>query len=187
MLTYYSSYQITPLPHLTPRWRPMSPRGYRPEIRPYLWVRGIALYIYLPLFPSSFLPSKMVRTPTCENAQPTPCFYLFFSLFYCFLFFIFFFNWRIIALQYCVGLCHPSAWISHRYAYVPSPVNPLPHLHTPSHTSRLSQEYWVELPVSHSTSPPAIYFIYDNVYVSKPFCQLVPPSPSPRVSTSLYS
>ena len=27
----------------------------------------------------------------------------------------FFFNWRIIALQYCVGFCHITAWISHKY------------------------------------------------------------------------
>ena len=27
-------------------------------------------------------------------------------------------NWRIITLQYCVGFCHVSTWISHRYTYV---------------------------------------------------------------------
>ena len=30
-----------------------------------------------------------------------------------------FFNWRIIALQSCVGFCQPSTWISHRHMYVP--------------------------------------------------------------------
>ena len=30
------------------------------------------------------------------------------------------FNWKIIALQYCVGFCHVSTWISHRHTYVPS-------------------------------------------------------------------
>ena len=34
--------------------------------------------------------------------------------------FFFFFDWRIIALQYCVGVCHASACISHRYTSVPS-------------------------------------------------------------------
>ena len=34
----------------------------------------------------------------------------------------FIFNWRIIALQYCVGFCHTSIWISHRYN-VPSLLN----------------------------------------------------------------
>ena len=31
---------------------------------------------------------------------------------------LFVFNWRIIALQCCVGLCHTTAWISHRYMQV---------------------------------------------------------------------
>ena len=44
---------------------------------------------------------------------------------------LFIFNWRIIALQDCVGFCHTSTWISHRYTYVPSllklpPPNPIP-------------------------------------------------------------
>ena len=33
------------------------------------------------------------------------------------------FNWRIIALQYYIGFCHTSTWISHRYPYVPSFLN----------------------------------------------------------------
>ena len=39
---------------------------------------------------------------------------------------VFIFNWRIIALQYCVGFCQTSTWISHRYTYVPSLLNPPP-------------------------------------------------------------
>ena len=35
----------------------------------------------------------------------------------------FIFNWRVIALQCCVGVCHTSTWISHRYTYVPSFLN----------------------------------------------------------------
>ena len=34
-------------------------------------------------------------------------------------YFLFIFNWRIIALQYCVSFCHISTWISHRHTYVP--------------------------------------------------------------------
>ena len=49
---------------------------------------------------------------------------------------LFIFNWRIIALQYCVGFCHMSARISHRYTCVPSFLKLPP---TPSHPSRLSQ------------------------------------------------
>ena len=41
----------------------------------------------------------------------------------------FIFNWRIIALQYCIGFCHTSTWISHRYTYVPSLLNLSPTSH----------------------------------------------------------
>ena len=36
---------------------------------------------------------------------------------------VFIFNWRIIALQYCIGLCHTSTRISRRYTCVPSLLN----------------------------------------------------------------
>ena len=48
------------------------------------------------------------------------------------------FYWKIIALQYCVGFCHISTWISYRYTYVPSLLNPLPSASS-FHHSRLSQ------------------------------------------------
>ena len=41
-------------------------------------------------------------------------------------FFIYFLNWRIIALQNFVVFCRISTWISHRYTYVPSLLN---HIH----------------------------------------------------------
>ena len=44
---------------------------------------------------------------------------------------LFIFNWRITALQYCVGFCHASAWISHRDTYVPSLLTLLPTYPTP--------------------------------------------------------
>ena len=33
---------------------------------------------------------------------------------------VFIFNWRVIALQGCVGFRHTSVWLSHKYAYGPS-------------------------------------------------------------------
>ena len=39
-------------------------------------------------------------------------------------------NWRIIALLCCVGFCHTTKWISHKYTYVPSLLN-LPQPSTP--------------------------------------------------------
>ena len=31
---------------------------------------------------------------------------------------LFTFNWRMIALQYCIGFCHISTWIGHRHMYI---------------------------------------------------------------------
>ena len=45
-----------------------------------------------------------------------------------FFFFLIYFNWRLITLQYCGGFCHTFAWISHGCAFVH-------HLETPSHLS----------------------------------------------------
>ena len=49
---------------------------------------------------------------------------------------VFFFNWRIIALLYCVGFCHTSTWIGIHVSPRPWTSLPLP---TPSHPSRLSR------------------------------------------------
>ena len=69
---------------------------------------------------------------------------------------IYFFNWRIIALQYCDDFCPTSAWISHRYTYVPSLLNLSPTSH---HILPLwvVREHPVELPASYSKLPVAIY------------------------------
>ena len=85
------------------------------------------------------------------------------------LFFIIIFNWRIIALQCCVGFCHTSICISHRYIRVSSSPHlawiSLPPL-TPYHPLRLSQSTWFVLLSSYSTFPVAFCFTYGNVYVS---------------------
>ena len=72
--------------------------------------------------------------------------------------FFFIFNWRIITLQYNVGFCHTSTWISRRYTYVPSLLNLLctcPGCH--------KAPGWA--PVSHSEFALAIYFTHGRVYV----------------------
>ena len=42
------------------------------------------------------------------------------SSFFFFFSFILFFNWRIIALQYCIGFYCTRMWINHNFIYVPS-------------------------------------------------------------------
>ena len=79
----------------------------------------------------------------------------------CFLIKFINFNWRIIALQYHVGLCHTSTQISHRYTYVLSSPSHLPPLPIPLHCYR--DLVWV--PESHSKCLLAIYFTYGSVDV----------------------
>ena len=47
-----------------------------------------------------------------------------------FSFFFYYFNWRLITLQYCSGFCHVLAWISHGCTCVPHPELPS---HFPPH------------------------------------------------------
>ena len=88
----------------------------------------------------------------------------------------FFFNWRIIALQYCLGFCHTSTWISYRYTYVPSLLN-LPSTPLGCHRA----------PGLSSQQIPTSYLFYIqwcvcfNVTLS-----ICPTSPSPTVSPSLF-
>ena len=44
---------------------------------------------------------------------------------------LFFFNWRLITLQYCSGFCHTLTWISHGCTCVPHPEAPS---HLPPHS-----------------------------------------------------
>ena len=59
-----------------------------------------------------------------------------------------------------------------------APTNPTPLVVT---------EHQVELPVSYSNFPLAIYFTYGNICTSMLLSQFVPLSPFPVVSTSLFS
>ena len=57
---------------------------------------------------------------------------------------------------------------------------------SPSHLSGLSQCTSPEHPISCIKPGLAIYFTYDNIHVSMLFSQIIPPSPSPTESKSLF-
>ena len=54
--------------------------------------------------------------------------------------FFFFFNWRLITLQYWSGFCHTLTYISHRFTRVPHPEPPS---HLPLHP----------IPLGHPSAP----------------------------------
>ena len=84
-------------------------------------------------------------------------------------FFLFFFYWRITALQYCVVFCRTATCVSHRSNMFPPSWTSLPPP-TPSHSSinRLPQSTRFELPASYSKSPLAMYV---TSYTLHSFCQ----------------
>ena len=94
-----------------------------------------------------------------------------------------FLNWRIVALPYCVGFCHVLTWISHRYIYR-LPLEPLSHL-PPIIT--IAEHLIRALCIIQQNFHWLSNFAYGNVYVSVLLSQFIPLSPSPTVSTSLFS
>ena len=57
--------------------------------------------------------------PSHPLSSPSPAFNL--SQHQGLFFFFYYFNWRLITLQYCSGFCHVLAWISHGCTCVPHP------------------------------------------------------------------
>ena len=71
---------------------------------------------------------------------------------------LFIFNWRIIALQCCVGFCHTASWSIHRYIYVPSLLN-LPPTSLPISPHRLSQSRHLSS-LGHTTNSHGLSILY---------------------------
>ena len=92
------------------------------------------------------------------------------------------FNWRLITLQYCIGFAihqHESTTGIHVFPTL----NPPP---SPYHPSGSSQCTNPKHPVSCIKPGLAICFTYDNIHVSMPFSQTIPPSTFPTESKRLF-
>ena len=101
-----------------------------------------------------------------------------------FSFFLFIYFWRLITLQYCIGFAihwHESTMGVHLFPILNHPPPP-----SPSHPSGSSQCTSPEHPVSCIEPGLAICFTYDNIHVSMPYSQTIPPSPSPTESQRLF-
>ena len=90
------------------------------------------------------------------------------------------FNWRITALQCCVGFCHPTMWISRKYTCISSFLS-LPPTTVPHPTPLGCHRGQTELSVLYSNFSPAINFTHLSVYISMLLSQFVIPSPLPDV------
>ena len=92
----------------------------------------------------------------------------------------FFFHFTIL-----YWFCHTLTWIHHRCTWVP---NPEPPSHHPPHIISLGDPSASapKHPVSHIKPRLAIRFLHDSIHVSVPFSQIIPPSPSPAESKSVF-
>ena len=94
------------------------------------------------------------------------------------------FNWKLITLQYCHGFCHTLTWISHGCTCVPHPEPPSflpPHPITQGHPSAPALSA-----LSHALNLAWQSIWRGNIHVSMLFSQIIPPSPSPTESKSLF-
>ena len=97
--------------------------------------------------------------------------------------FLFFFNWRITALQRCVGFCHATAHISHESTHRPPLLASFP----PTPHSALELSRGMGLGSLCYTADSHQPYISQVVCTPVLLCQLIPHAPSPAVSTSLFS
>ena len=124
----------------------------------------------VPLPTSTIFPHPLLRTP------PTDIVFLLLLLLFFYILFYF------VTLQYYIGFAiyqHESATGIHVFPIL----NPPPSLY---HPSGLSQCTSPKHPVSCIKPRLATRLIYDIIHVSMPFCQIIPPSPSPTESKRLF-
>ena len=93
-----------------------------------------------------------------------------------------YFNWRLITLLWWLLLYTD---MNQPWVYMCSPPW-TPRTSLSSHPSGSSQHTSPEHPVSCIEPGLAICFTYGNIHVSVPFSQIIPPSPSPTKSKTLF-
>ena len=102
---------------------------------------------------------------------------------YFFFFLIFIFTLFYFTILY--WFCHTLTWICHKCSWVPNPEPPShfpPHIISLGHPTATSPKH----PVSCIEPRLMIHFLHDSIHVSMPFSQIIPPSPSPTESKSLF-
>ena len=127
---------------------------------------------------ASITPSSSGFLPTSLNMLWSPLrahLYIFILIF---LFYFFLLYNTALVLSY-INMNPPQVYMSSQ------PWTPLP-LPSPYHLSGSSQCTSHKHPVSCIEPRLAIHFLHDSIHVSMPFSQIIPPSPSPTESKSLF-
>ena len=124
----------------------------------------------------------------CINAYATVFITYWENIWLTYFFFILKFLFLLyFALQYCIGFAihwHESATGVHEFPILNPPSNLPPHIISLGHPSAPAPS--ILYPVSCIEPRLAIRFLHDNIHVSMPFSQIIPPSPSPTESKSPF-
>jgi len=91
-----------------------------------------------------------------------------------------FLNCSITALQCCISFCCIVKWISYIYTYISSSRTSLPPVPHPTHLGHHRAQSWAP----YTQLPSSFLLTCSSVFMSVPFSQLVPLSPSSALSTS---